>query len=100
MHYLITENREVIYVHEDICKLVRDYYLRIFSNLAAVQEERVDVNDDVIIDEQNRLLTKDFSMEEFSVAIKQIHPDKSAGPDGLNPTFFQSFWKLVGKEVF
>lgn len=29
-----------------------------------------------------------------------MHPDKASGPDGLNPTFSQHFWKLIGKGVF
>lgn len=29
-----------------------------------------------------------------------MHLDKSAGPDGLNPTFNQNFWKIMGEEVF
>lgn len=43
---------------------------------------------------------EDFSFKEFSAAVKQMHPDKSAGPDGLNPAFYQKFWTLFGKEVF
>jgi hypothetical protein len=29
-----------------------------------------------------------------------MHPDKSPGPDGFNPAFFQNFWHLCGDEVF
>lgn len=41
-----------------------------------------------------------MSFEEFTEAVRQMHPDKASGPDGLNPAFFQNFWKVVGKEVF
>lgn len=27
-------------------------------------------------------------------------PDKSPGLDGLNSTFFQTFWNIVGRDVF
>lgn len=50
--------------------------------------------------EQNRMLIDEFSFEEFTIAIKQIHPDKASGPDGLNPAFFQSFWPIMGQEIF
>lgn len=45
-------------------------------------------------------LVADLTFEEFSDAIKQMHPDKSAGPDGLNPAFYQNFWSLLGEELF
>ena len=28
-----------------------------------------------------------------------MHPDKSPGPDGMNPAFFQNFWSIVGGDV-
>lgn len=46
------------------------------------------------------MLVADLSFEEFSTAIKQMHPDKASGPDGLNPAFFQNFWSILGREVY
>lgn len=34
------------------------------------------------------------------MAVKQMHPDKASGPDGLNPAFFQQFWTRLGRDVF
>lgn len=57
-------------------------------------------SDYVISNEQNIILEAELSFDEFTIAIKQMHPDKDSGPDGLNPAFFQHFWKLLGHEVF
>lgn len=32
-------------------------------------------------------------------ALSSMHPDKSPGPDGLNPGFYQHFWDITGKDV-
>ena len=28
-----------------------------------------------------------------------MHPDKSIGPDGMNPAFYQKIWPIVGKDI-
>ena len=30
----------------------------------------------------------------------QMHLDKSPGPDGFNPAFYQRFWDLVGDDIY
>lgn len=69
--------------------------------------EREDTTDILNVDcprivsaDQNAQLVREFSFAEFTAAIKHMHPDKDSGPDGLNPAFFQSFWNVMGTEVF
>ena len=55
---------------------------------------------DVVSLEENESLVAPFSKEEFTKAIKQMHLEKSPGPDGLNPRFYQRFWPLIGDQIF
>ena len=55
---------------------------------------------DVVSLEENESLVAPFSKEEFTKAIKQMHPEKSPGPDGLNSGFYQRFWPLIGDQIF
>ena len=55
---------------------------------------------DVVSLEENESLVAPFSKEEFIKAIKQMHPEKSSGPNGLNPGFYQCFWTLIGDQIF
>ncbi|GAU14634.1 hypothetical protein TSUD_96980 [Trifolium subterraneum] len=50
--------------------------------------------------EDNERLTAPITKEEIRSALFQMHPDKSPGPDGFNPAFFQKFRHLCGDEVF
>ena len=33
------------------------------------------------------------------VALKQLHPSKSPGPDGMSALFFQKYWNIVSANV-
>lgn len=37
--------------------------------------------------------------EEVKRAIFSMYPDKSPGPDGMSPGFFQKYWHIVGDDV-
>lgn len=40
---------------------------------------------------------EEFTFKKFSIVVKQMHPDKIMGPNGLNPAFFQG---MLSREVF
>lgn len=48
---------------------------------------------------QNERLLAAVSEEEVKRALFQMHPDKSPGPDGRTPAFYQKNWKTVGRDV-
>ena len=52
-----------------------------------------------VSNEQNTELLFPFTEDEIQEALFTMHPDKSPGPDGMNPTFFQQFWRIIGKDV-
>ncbi|XP_074352714.1 uncharacterized protein LOC141691861 [Apium graveolens] len=63
-----------------MCNIVKNYFLDIFRG--------------------DQLLVAGLSFAEFTIAVKEMHPGKDSGPDGLNPAFFQNLWPILGKEVF
>ncbi|KAL8093405.1 hypothetical protein AgCh_035325 [Apium graveolens] len=52
-----------------------------------------------VIEEQNCELQKPITHEEVKKALFEIYPEKSPGPDGLNPGFYQSYWEIVGSDM-
>lgn len=46
------------------------------------------------------MLIVDLLYEKITDLVKSMHHNKASGPDGLNSTFFQHFWKLIRNEVF
>lgn len=98
--FLKNNDGEVVSNHAGMCNIVRDYFNSVFagSNASICMSEPVDEH--VVTDSQNSKLVAELTYEEFSLDVNQMHPDKASGPDGLNPAFFQHFWKLLGREVF
>lgn len=47
----------------------------------------------------NDSLTAHYIREEVEMTLKQLAPLKAPGPDGFNPSFYQTFWHIVGDEV-
>lgn len=47
----------------------------------------------------NAFFTRSFTADEVHKVLKQMHPKKSHGPDGMPPFFYQHFWSLTGECV-
>ncbi|KAL5846753.1 hypothetical protein ACOSQ3_010277 [Xanthoceras sorbifolium] len=47
----------------------------------------------------NSMLEARFTAEEVRVALKQMAPLKTPGPDDLLALFYQRFWGIVGLKV-
>ena len=85
---------------EGMCSIVKDYFTGIFRGEQYSSMAHDSAENRCITDAQNQMLVAELTFVEFTTAVKQMHPDKASGPDGLNPAFFQQFWHSLGKEVF
>jgi hypothetical protein len=50
-------------------------------------------------EEENVLLTANFTEEEVFQAITQMEHNKSPGPDGFPAEFYQRFWDVIKKDL-
>lgn len=94
------DDGEVVVNHEEMCRVVKEYYNKLYDSERRDGDMGVESGSEIITEEQNNELVAEFTFEEFTTAVKQMHPDKSPGPDGLNPAFFQHFWHVFSKEVY
>ena len=46
--------------------------------------------------DMNDFLTQELRANEVYKAMKQMHPKKSPGLEGMSPLFYHHFWSLVG----
>jgi hypothetical protein len=77
-----------------------EYYNSIFQTANLEQVEEVVENiPQVVTEEMNSQLTREYTAAKVDIALKQMVPLKSPGPDGLPPIFYQKYWHLIGKDV-
>ena len=47
----------------------------------------------------NESLDRVFTREKVVTALKQIHPTKAPGPDGMSALFYQKYWNIMGNGI-
>lgn len=85
---------------QGLCDIAYNYFSNIYQARQGDCAPIISCLHRCISDDDNGVLTTPFTEEEFRRAIFNMHPDKSPGPDGLNPGFYQRFWSILGKDVF
>ena len=52
-----------------------------------------------VTEDMNESLNRNFTREEVATALKQIHPTKAPGLDGMFAIFYQKYWSIVGCSI-
>ena len=52
-----------------------------------------------VTDDMNAELTKTFIRDEVIIALKQLHPTKAPGPNGMSAIFLHKYWDIVGLNI-
>lgn len=85
---LKNDNNEWVGGQSGLCELAKDYFGNLFLEQQSIYSPVIEAVSPIVSVEDNQGLELPFTGEEFRVAIFQMHPDKSPGPDGLNPVFY------------
>lgn len=80
-------------------EVMKDYYKDLFTASNTNYTRVTDCITQKISASQNAMLLDHVDSSEVRKAVFQMHPDKSPGPDGFNPGFYQKFWDIVGTDV-
>jgi hypothetical protein len=97
------EQEEGTIVGEDNLKVyITEYYKKLFgdpiTNSFSLMEERTE---DIpqLSNEENDLLTADFTEKEVLHAISQMKLNKAPGPDGFPAEFYQKNWDVIKSDL-
>lgn len=79
--------------------LICDYFTNIFTSNLGAAAPILDYVSSRVTKAQNEFLLSNFTAKDVQEALFAMHPDKSQGPDGLNPAFYQRFWPIIGNDI-
>lgn len=97
---IINEDGVCFTKRKDIEKIMVNYFQELFKSEGSHGTEAV-VNavNTRVTKHMNDLLTRPFTENEIVKALRQMHPSKAPGPDGMNPFFYQKFWNVVSNDT-
>uniref|UniRef100_A0A803PDL7 Reverse transcriptase domain-containing protein n=1 Tax=Cannabis sativa TaxID=3483 RepID=A0A803PDL7_CANSA len=93
------DNGNLVSWDNGLDKVVIKYFEDLFLAGSSDWEDVLQCVDSSISTQQNEDLLRPISETEVKTALFQMHPDKSPGPDGMNPAFYQKYWHIVGHDV-
>ncbi|GAU45877.1 hypothetical protein TSUD_401030, partial [Trifolium subterraneum] len=97
---LMSDENVNVSSQQGLCEVAHKYFDQLFKSKAGVGETVLSLISPRVSAEDNEHLVTPISKEELRLALFQMHPDKSPGPDGFNPAFYQHFWDMCGEDIF
>ncbi|KAL0405567.1 UNVERIFIED_CONTAM: hypothetical protein Slati_3870600 [Sesamum latifolium] len=99
---LTDETGQEVVSKEGIQHVILNYFRSMFESTHPTEEAMEAVVNCIkprVTTAMNEVLAQPFTSEEITIALKQMHPLKSPGPDDMSPIFYQKYWSIVGPEV-
>ena len=85
---------------DSITQAAIDYFNNIYASASPLGiDEIIDAIPTWVTEEMNENLNRSFTREEVAIPLKQIHPIKAPGPDGMSAIFYQKYWSIVGCSI-
>ncbi|XP_060968799.1 uncharacterized protein LOC133036276 [Cannabis sativa] len=99
IHQLKNEAGDWVKWETGLPQVMVNYFTDIFHSLGTHGNDILDKIQPLIRDDDNVTLLQPVLEEEVHSAVFPMHPDKSPGPDGMTPAFYQKCWHIVGQDV-
>ncbi|GAU25945.1 hypothetical protein TSUD_16830 [Trifolium subterraneum] len=97
---LIADNGTEAHTQEELCEVAKSYFDTLFKPRDGDHDSVLNLIQPRVTDDDNLVLTAPITKVEIQQALFQMHPDKSPGPDGFNPAFYQRFWEQCSDDIF
>lgn len=96
---LQNNNGEDVGWDDGLQEVMISYFDSLFQSLDTDWKQVVDCIHPKITEDHNSEILRPVDASEVKGAMFHMHPDKSLGPDGMSPGFYQRYWSIVGTDV-
>lgn len=79
--------------------LITSYFHDLYTPALSNYDPVISCIEPLITDAHNETLSRRVTIQEVKTALFDMKSEKSPGPDGLNPGFFQHFWDIIGSDL-
>lgn len=80
--------------------MIVDFYKDLFStSREPIQGHQLDIIECRVDDSMLKVLNKSYHKDDIVYALREMHPFKSPGPEGLRSMFYKKYWEVVGDEI-
>lgn len=76
-----------------------DYFVELFTASNTEWNTVTSCIQTRVTEDHNLKLVEEVTAHEVKNALFHMYPDKSPGPDGMIPGFYQKFWHIVGGDI-
>lgn len=84
---------------KNLDQLMIDYFNELFKFNQGNMNHVLKCITSKVSDSHNLTLIRPVDLQEVKNALFDIKGDKSPGPDGMSPGFFQQYWDIVGWDI-
>lgn len=78
---------------------VENYFSNLFTSSSTEWDQVISCISSKISRCQNEAILAEIQEKEVKTALFRMYPDKSPGPNGMTPGFYQKCWNIVKVEV-
>lgn len=95
------KNTEGIWCHKgpELNQYMLHYFHNLFQSSIGNMEPVLSCIQQRVSHEHNTRLLRRVTCEEVKIAMFSMHSEKSQGPDGFNPAFYQAYWDILGQDL-
>lgn len=97
--YLKNEEGVWLQKRKNLREHIYDYLKKLLTSIKPIWLENLKFINPIITEDGNKNLVAIITLDELKSVVFGINPNKSSGPDGFIPEFYQKNWDIIKRDL-